>query len=626
MSKETKEILEFGRFRLNSGEVLLTRDGSPVSLPPRVFDLLVYLVSNAGRLIEKEELLKALWPDSFVEEANLTVNVAALRRALGSQPDGQPWIETVPRRGYRFSAAVSRSAESAAATRITEPVVTSPPAAPVVAPASAAPYPTRRWKYAMGAAAVPVLGILAIFLYVYGSGRGKGPNRQQTIAVLPFQELVPEVDNPHAGLAMADALITRLGALPQITVRSIATVTKYERTGLDPVEAGKALAADTVLAGSIQRLDKRIRVTVRLVRVPDGQSLWADKFDEFFTNIFAVQDAISEKLASVLALRLTSEDQDRMMQRFTENTEAFRLYELGRYGRFSDRPAALDYLQKSINEDPRYALPYVELANIYVGLSGNGAADYQKNAPLAQQAAAAALRLAPDLAESHVAAADVKRTIDRDFQGAARELDTAMRLNPGSAMVHASRSILLEMQGDSGGALQEIRTAVRFDPFNRQYAEDLAWILFCNRQYEEAVQWLDEFNSRDPRPHIDWNRFYCYMKLSRVPEAITLIEMELKAQPSSKALKAALAHAYVLAERSREAKELLKSVPENWGHYQRAVVDVALGDREAALADLDQAVDERSVWIPWLKVDPDLEPLRGDPRFAKIVARVGLLP
>jgi TolB-like protein/DNA-binding winged helix-turn-helix (wHTH) protein len=612
MARQTNEVLEFGPFRLDSREALFTRLGTPVPLAPKVFDLLVYLVSNAGRLVEKEELLKALWPDSFVEEANLTVNMATLRKTLGSQADGQPWIETVPKRGYRFLAAVSHPAE---------PVVAMPPT-PVV--------PVKvgrgvRGKYLIGGAALLAVAIL-VFFYLHGLGRNKGASQQQSIAVLPFQDLSPGGDDLHAGLGMTDALITKLGALPELTVRAVATVRKYDSAGVDPLEAGRALGVDTVLTGSVQRLDKRIRVTVRLLRVQDGQSLWADKFDEFSTNIFSVQDDISEKLSKVLALRLTSEEQDRMLRRYTESTEAFRLYESGRYERSANPMKAMDYFRRSIKEDPRYALPYVELVSLYTGFSGNGTASFEQFAPMARQAAATALRLAPDLAEAHVAAASVKNVIDRDYRGAEQEVEIALRLNRGSARAHSARAVLLAIRGELPSAIQEARAALSLDPFSGEFAGDLAWVLYCHRQYQASLDVLDEFKQRDPRPFVDWTRFYCYLKMSRIPDAIALMEGELKAQGSNRSISAVLAHAYALGGKPQEARDLLKRLPEHWGYYQRAVVDLALGDSEAALKHLDQAVDERSVFIPWIKVDPDLDPVRDDPRFAKIVARVGLTP
>jgi DNA-binding winged helix-turn-helix (wHTH) protein/TolB-like protein len=606
MSNQPKEILEFGPFRLERAEALLTRDGTPVSMPPKVFDLLVYLVTHAGSLVEKEEMLKALWPDSFVEEANLTVNIAALRRTLGTQPDGTAWIETVPKRGYRFLGSVTNVAQPPSV--VSKPLPT-PPAA------------VRRayGKYLAIAAGVIALAIGTFFVL----RRPGAADRRQSIAVLPFQDL-SATDDLRAGVGMTDALITKLGALPQLTVRPVANVLKFNTS--DPLAAGKALGVDTVLTGSMQRLDKRIRVSIRLLRVVDAQSLWADKFDEFYTNLFAVQDTISEKVTRVLALRLTSEDQERMLRRYTESTEAFRLYELGRYERLEKPDIALAHFQEAIAADPRYALPYVDLASIYLGRSGNGAEAYRLYAPKARQAGEAALKLAPDLAEAHVAAADIKRIIDRDFAGAASELENAMRLNRGSAKAHASRANMLAMQGDLVTAVQEARIAVDLDPFNDGLAQELAWELYCSRQYDAAIRWLDEFKQRDSRDFIDWNRFYCYLKMSRIPEAIAIMEGARQSHVSNRAVRAVLAHAYAVAGRKAEASALLATIGEDWGFYQRAVVDLAFGDRAAALAHLNQAVDEHNVFVEWAKVDPDLDPLHGDPEFNRVLGRLGLTP
>lgn len=608
MAGEFRGVYEFGEFRLDSANVLLTRMGTPVSLAPKVFDVLVYLVSNAGRLIDKEELLKALWPDTFVEEANLTVNIAALRRALGTQLDGQSWIETVPKRGYRFVGAVSQPGE---------------PPAPLVEPALPVEHRARSRYFLVG---LVVVAVVAAVYFMYQRKPNGAAARRQSIAVLPFQDLSSGGDEIRSGLGMTDALVTKLSEIPELAVRSLETVRRYDGSGVDPLEAGQHLGVDTVLAGSVQRLDKRIRVSVRLLRVQDGQGLWADKFDELFTNVFAVQDTISEKLAHRLALRLTSEDQERMMRRYTENTEAFRFYELGRYAWFSDIPKATEYYQRSIREDPRYALPYVELAKIYVVMSGDGGDAFRKYAPLAREAAAKSLVLAPDLADAHVATADVQRGIDWDYKSAVRELDIASRLNPGSAKVHDARSVLLAMQGDLAAAIPEARMAMSLDPFNARLAVDLGWLLYCNHQYDATIEWLDEFKRRDSRPHLDWDRFFSYLKLSRTAEAIAILEGEIKSQGSSPAIDAALIHALLLAGRSKDALELMKGLPADSGFYQRAVIEIARGSVDAAFTYLDKAIEERSLWIKWLKVDPDLEPLRADPRFAKLVARVGLVP
>ncbi len=616
MSKETQDILEFGPFRVNRGEAVLTRDGAPVSLSPKVFEMLAYLASNPGRLIEKEELLRALWPDSFVEEANLTVNIATLRRALGTQPGGESWIETVPKRGYRFVGTVT----------IARPAVLEIPVPAVEKPT----LPRRRIAPIAGIALVAILLLPGVYL-AWSSYVGRtrtGPDGRLSLAVLPFEEIGNSSRaDERAGLGMTDSLITKLGTLPQLTVRTFAAVRKYEGASYDPLEAGRTLRVHTVLTGSIQRLDKRIRVSVRLLRVEDGQSLWAEKFDEFVTNLFAVQDTISEKLAKVLSLRLTSEEQERMFRRYTESTEAHRFYELGRLERQHRIADARAYFERSIAQDPRFALPYVELSDIFLGVSGNGLADFQKYAPLARQNLANALRLAPDLAEVRAAAAGVKRFIDRDFAGARKELDAGLKLNPGSARVHDANATLLAVLGDRTAALAEARKAMSLDPFNSQTADNLAWILHCNHEDQAAVAWLDEFRERDPAPRVDWNRYYVYLGLRRYTEAIAIMENARQVRGSqSRPVNVVLAHGYALAGRTKDAQEILAALPPDWGFYQRAVVEIALGRLDAALANLDRAVDERSVWIEWIKVDPDLDSVRGDPRFAKVVARMGLEP
>jgi DNA-binding winged helix-turn-helix (wHTH) protein/TolB-like protein/Tfp pilus assembly protein PilF len=614
MSNEAKAIFEFAPFRLDAGEALLTSHGAPVPLPPKVFDLLVYLTANAGRLVEKDELLKALWPDSFVEEANLTVNIAALRRNLGSQPDGQPWIETVPKRGYRFIGKVERIAAAP------------PPVAPALAP-TPQPVPIReRRMWPLALAAILVLLAVGGYFFFRRAPRRRPTDRQQVLAVLPFQDLSTGSDDQHAGLGMTDALITRLGSVPELMVRALGTVRKYDGANGDPLQEGKELGADTVLTGSVQRIDKRIRVSVRLLRVQDGQSLWAEKFDEFFTNVFAVQDAISEKLSRALELRLTSEEQDRMMRRYTENTEAYRLFESGRYSRFESISRAVAYFKQAVEEVPRYVLPYVDLANIYISLAGNGLDTFQTYAPLAQNAVEKAMQLGPDLADSRVAQANFERFVKRDFASAARDAAIALRLNPRSARAHSAHGLLLTIQGDAVSGVDEGRAALRLDPFNAEIARDLAWMLYCARQYETALATISDMEQRDPRFRDLWNRFYCLQKLGRFHEAIDLMEDATKPSISKNPGWAAIAHAYAASGREKEARQLLHRIPENWGHYQRAAVDAALGDRDAALDHLNRAVDERSVWIEWLKADPSLDPVRGDPRFAQVVKRMGLTP
>ncbi|MBX9641079.1 MAG: hypothetical protein K2X97_15465, partial [Mycobacteriaceae bacterium] len=335
---------------------------------------------------------------------------------------------------------------------------------------------------------------------------------------------------------------------------------------------------------------------------------------------------ISEKIANVLALRLTSEEQERMLRRYTESTEAFRLYSLGRFSRIRNQMEAIEYYQRSLAEDSRYALPYVELADMYAAMAGNGIAEFRKYGPLAREAANKALQLAPELAEAHVAASGYRRVVDRDFPGARKELEIAMQLNPRSAQVRQARASLLAIEGDVPAGIAEARLAMELDPFDGRIADDLAWLLHCNSQNEESLAWLDQFARRDRRPQLPWGRFYALLGLRRFPEAIASFEDYRKSATPIRAVNGQLACAYALSGDIRRAREVLATLPPDWGFYQRAIVDLAAGDRDAAFANLDRAVEERNVFIEWIKADPSLKPLHGDPRFAAVVKRVGLAP
>jgi len=371
MENKAKGLFEFGPFRLEAAERRLWRDGAePVQLPPKVFDLLVLLVENRGRLLDKSFLLESLWPGTFVEEANLSVNVSLLRKALGDGA-GETYIETVPKRGYRFVASVTELTGPAKAS----PATVEPEQAIEVAAVVERPVNRRhRWVWA-GAGCLILSAILGWVVWRWTLGGSRAP-QIHSIAVLPFLPLDGNEAHNYLGLGMAEAVVTRLSAIPRITVRPTSAVVKYLKSDRDPVAAGRELQVDAVMVGRIQEYEKRIRVTVRLYRVSDGASIWADKFDDNFTNIFAVQDAISERIADTLALKVTESERQHMTKRSTENTEAYQLYLQGQYlatKRFGESGhQAIEYYQRAVEKDPDYAAAYAALSYSCVLQAGEG--------------------------------------------------------------------------------------------------------------------------------------------------------------------------------------------------------------------------------------------------------------
>ncbi|HXG65369.1 MAG TPA: winged helix-turn-helix domain-containing protein [Blastocatellia bacterium] len=384
MSKQTKPLYEFGGFRLNAEKQRLLRDGEIVHLTPKAIEMLLLLVKNRGKVVEKDYLMETLWADTIVEESNLTQTVYLLRKALGKDGDGQPFIQTLPKRGYKFAAEVREVRQEGEAevigtltrTRVVirqeESVEAEDSAAPAQPePLALPPAPRRQWSGK--AIAVTLICIALVGLAVYLIFRNPNPGgtgrRVNSIAVMPFQTVGAEGGEDYLGLGMADALITRLGKTGRIAVLPTDAVRRYTDAEQNSVKAGRALGVEAVLTGNVQQLLDRVRVTVQLVRVADGKAMWADKFDAKFTDIFSLQDLLSERVAEALTLELTGEEKRRLVKNYTQNLEVYQLYLKGRYYWGKRTPEwirkGIEAFEQALKLDPDYAPAYAGLADSY---------------------------------------------------------------------------------------------------------------------------------------------------------------------------------------------------------------------------------------------------------------------
>ena len=431
MSTQEKRLYEFGPFLLDPEERLLLRDGKPVALTPKALETLIVLVKRSGHLVEKDFLLKEVWPGTFVEEANLSQNIFTLRRILGQNKDGQQYIETVPRHGFRFLA-VTEAKEGAEReseagnreqSRANENERTAQVPQRITVPVSVAMDGKRSGK----SFAKPLMVILIAAGVVIGGaftlsslwtarnsdGRGSSatsPLAIKSVAVLPFKSLSAEIGDEYQGMAMADALITRLSNTGQLVVRHTSAVLKYADSQ-DPLAAGREQGVDAVLDGNIQRDADRVRVTVRLVRVTDGKP------------IFTVQDAISERVAQGMMLRLTGEEKKQLTKRYTENSEAYQAYLRGRFF-WSKRTVpglrkGAEHFQQAIEIDPTFALAYAGLADSYILLGVYMALSPNDAFPKAKAAVEKALEIDDSVAEAHSSLGAIKLFYEWDWQGAA---------------------------------------------------------------------------------------------------------------------------------------------------------------------------------------------------------------
>ena len=439
MSNRTKHLYRFGPFELDAAKRLLLREGEPVPLTPKVFDTLLVLVENSGQVLEKDELMKKLWPDAVVEENNLNQCISTLRKALQESAGEHRYIVTIPGRGYQFVASV------------TEPPVDE------AGPTAPSGVVDHRWRLTRNAWIVSVLAAASVMVMGYlwravWPGRTAREARVRSIAVLPFKSLGLLEGDEYLGLGLADALITRLGNVPGTLVRPTSSVVRYTDPSLDPVAAGRQLKVDSVLDGKIQRSGDRIRLTVQLLRVDDGAPLWADRFDESFTDIFSVQDSISEQVTRALLLRLTAPEKQRVTRRYTANAEAYRAYLKGRYYWSKSTPEGLDKaieaFQQAIEIDPNYALAYAGLADCYVFGSGLGR-PLRERVPKARAAIEKALKIDDGLAEAYAPQAYIKLSYDWDWEGAERDFKRAIDLNPSYATARQWYAECLSFQGRS---------------------------------------------------------------------------------------------------------------------------------------------------------------------------------
>jgi DNA-binding winged helix-turn-helix (wHTH) protein/TolB-like protein/Flp pilus assembly protein TadD len=657
MPEQKQQIYEFDDFRLDASNRQLLHDGKPVALPAKAFDTLVVLVENGGRLVGKDELFTRVWPDQIVEESNLAVHVSAIRKALGEKKDNSRYIVTVPGHGYRFTGNLSLHEEEEEVVierhSISRLSVESENAAGENEanlikniPAQNGGYLTTRdgagasmrpgalgWRTLLLAG----LGVIVIslgLLFVLKRSRPADKTASaapiKSIAVLPFKPLAADSRDESLELGMTETLITRLSSLREIKVPPTNAVRKYGGLEQDAVTAGRELQVESVLDGNIQKAGDRLRVTVRLVRVADGQSLWAQSFDENFTNVFAVQDRVSEQVAAALALRLTGEQREVLVKRYTNNTQAYELFIKGAYsgGGEEGRKKSIEYFQQAIGLDPGYALAYATMANTYIALGW--VLSPHETYPKAAAAARKALELDETISDAHRALGAYKMNYEWNWPEAERELKRAIELDPNNDGAHSEYGSYLITIGrfDEAIALRK-RASDLAGPSAFPVIVNLGNAYFSARRYEEAIKHYRralELNPRFARSHVALGMAYAQM--GKHEEALVEIKQAISISDDTRNI-AALGYAYAVAGKRAEARKVIDDLAELSKRKYVSPSFIAgiyanLGERDQAFAWLEKAYQERHPSMTFIGVDAVFDPVRSDPRFADLVRRVGL--
>lgn len=617
----TREIASkcFGEYTLDQQKRVLLKNGELLQLMPKAFDLLSYMVLNAGRVMTKDELMGAVWPDTVVEESNLSLNISILRKTLGEKPSENRYIATIPGQGYKFVADVVSTQEDEA------PLIEEMPGRRA-SPPPAALVSRRIAFYGLLVLAVIVLVVTGVW-YRYFNG-SKDSGRIRTIAVLPFKPIVPEQRDAALELGMADTLISKLSESGELVVRPVSSVRQFDSIDQDALEAGKQLAVESVLDGSIQRAGSKIRVNVRLLRTKDGRSLWNATYDEEVADIFAMQDSITRKAAEALRVKFGGRPP------YTSNLAAYQLYMRGRLQVLkATRPelvAGIESFRRAIELDSQYSLAHTGLADAYRTLALGGERRPFDVLPQAKAAAMRAVELDETLAEAHTVLASTLFWCDWDWAGAEQHFRRALELDPNNADAHSEYAFLLSNLGRHDDALAVARRSLELDPLNVRANARYGQFLNHAGRTDEALAVLWRTIELDPEYWLAYQfAASAYLARGENSQALTAAETAKRLNPESTRPIAYGGYAKAKLGDHASAKAdlalLIRSENERYvPHVNIAVLQLALGDRDAALTSLERAESEKDPWMTFLKVDPIWSELKSDPRFETVRRSMGL--
>ena len=643
MPRQIRHLYEFGPFRLDPEKPCLWRDGEIVSLTPKAVETLLVLVQQNGKLVEREQLMSAIWPDTFVEDTNLNFNVSVLRKALGKDAAGEQYIKTFPRHGYRFSADVREVTEEVPAliiekhTRarmvIEESEISN--GAEVAAELPALPpaiLPRANWRiYAAGAVALMlVLGAIAWFWPKAQPGiAGRvGSPTIRTIGVLPIKALRNEESDRTLSLGITDTLVTKLVGLPSIVVRPVSNA----GVNPDPIEIGRNINADAVLEATLQRTDRRLRINARLLRVLDGSLIWSASFDENETDLFKLQDALSLQVTQSLGAQLNPSEMELLTRRDTQNREAFNVYWRGRFFLEKRNPQeAIDEFQEAIRLDPSYALAYAGLADAYIWkASFTSDADAELYGK-ARAATDKALQLDPNLADGHSALGRIKHWHDWDWEAAEKSFQRAIELNPHSVNARQFYSRLLTTLGRYDEALNELYKAQELDPRSADLGVPLSGLLEKRGEFDEALRVLASTLEMDKESGFARRGMAnAYLLKGDYKKVLELGNAEFSnPKQADFAWASMLATAYYKLGQTDKATEMrarlkMMAVNDPKSLYFLAFHDSQIGRKDEALAALQKCIELREERVVTTLDEPRFAALKDDPRFQEILRKLKL--
>ena len=641
MTGQNSSVFLFDDVRVEPSKFQVFKSGNAVQIEPKTFSLLLFLIDNRGRLVEKDEILNTVWKGAFVTENALAREITKLRKTLGDDPRAARYIQTVHTRGYRFVAEVQQSNGTAeldpkeeipvAAEEVQSDFASSNRVKSVP---TAIPESRRRKsrllsrKAAALSCAVIVILLIAGLLWKQHTRLTHPPPATSifSVGVLPFKISGSDKTDEYLGVEIADSLTNRLSSSKNLSVVPITTVLHFAGSNQEPRAVGRALNVDFVLYGEIDRAKQH--VTTQLIRVRDGVSLLTGNYDEKFNDIFQLEDSVSTKVLANLVVTVDHEEMQRLRKRYTENQKAYEAFLMAHYlmskTTKEDELKSIEQFHQAIALDPKYAMAYAGLSDAYMRLGTYGVAPAEFLPP-SRAAAMKALELDETVAYAHSMLGRIAYQYDWDFARAGREFARARELDP--KLTHAwfgSYLLVLKRVNEAEAEQQRFEDFLPYMVGTRQIQH-----FYFTRQYDRAIDVLSRKLETKPTfaPLHEWLGLV-YEQQGRTSEAIEECQKAITLSQGIDGV-GALGHIYAVSGRVRDAQNSLRMLDELTkkiyvSPYEMAVIYVGLGEQDRALELIEKAYRERSLLALSVQFDPRLNKLREDPRFQDFMRRTGI--
>lgn len=620
---QSGRVFRFGVFELDAEAGELRKRGMRLPIQGRSLQVLAALVENPGEVVSHAQLRNCIWPaDTFVDfDHSLHNAVARLREVLGDSAETPRFIETIPRRGYRFIASVEGGSLASSTDSATQSSsLRTTPSSP------------RSWRFKAMLVAVLLIAAALLALFLYRRSTLTGPIT--SLAVLPLRNLSEDPEQEYFADGMTEELITSLGRVAALRVISHTSVTRYKNTKKPVTEIARELKVDAVIEGTVARSGNRVRITANLIQAFPEKHLWAESYERELRDVLSLQSEVAQAVTHEIRVKLTPLENSRLASSHPVSPEAYELYLKGRYfwnKRTEDGlQKALEYFGQAVALEPNYALAYAAIAECYLPSAYLGYFPPNEVLPKARAAALRALEIDETLAEAHSALAAEKEFYEWDWPGADKEFKRAIELNPSYATAHSWYAQYLVSMGREEEAIAESKRALQFDPFSLVINLGFAHRLYWTRQYNEAIDQGRKTLELSPsyRPET-WTIALAYEQKGECDRAISRLQEILKSSGSNAFVLASFGHVYARCGKPSAAQAILRELEERSRNeyvdpYAIALVYAGLELKGKAFIWLQEALEQHSPLFTFLKIEPMLDPLRSDSRFQGLLVRLGL--